>query len=187
MVDAALVGGVVFAGVVLGAFGRAMFPYLRKLKEQEDAEAARAEAGTIPEKPIKFQRKYYYSAIFSAVVSLFVGMTLYPGLVDSALKSQIQEIEITNGTARTDIVPVEETTTGFNIGDVGNTGLAGIFISSFLTAWGTNSIVNNIIATGAVTSSKVTPGPITKPTAEGTSTKPTTSPTTTTTTTHPKT
>jgi hypothetical protein len=174
MVDAAIVGGVVFAGVVLGAFGRAMFPYLRKLKEQEDAEAEHLERGTVPEKPIKFQRKYYYSAIFSAVVALFVGMTLYPGLVDSAMKSQIQEIEITNGTARTDVVPVEETSTGFNIGDVANTGLAGIFMSSFLTAWGTNSIINNIIATGAVTSSKVTPGPITKPAQEGTGDKTTT-------------
>lgn len=164
MVDAAIVGGVVFAGCVLGSFGRAMFPYLRKLKEQEDVEAAAAEAGTVPEKPIKFQRKYTYSAIFSAIVALFVGMTLYPGLVDSAMKSQVQEIEITNGTGNTDIVPINpEADQGFNIGDVANTGLAGIFMASFLTAWGTSSIVNNIIATGRTTSESVTPGPITKP------------------------
>jgi hypothetical protein len=163
MVDAAVVGGVVFAGVVLGSFGRAMFPYLRKLKDQEDIEAAAAEAGTIPEKPVKFQRKYTYSAIFSAIVALFVGMTLYPGLVDSAMKSQVQEIEITNGTATTDVVPVEPKDTGLNIGDVANTGLAGIFMAAFLTAWGTNSIVNNIIATGKTTSENITPGPVTKP------------------------
>ena len=163
MVDAAVVGGVVFAGCVLGSFGRAMFPYLRKLKDQEDVEAAHAEAGTIPEKPVKFQRKYTYSAIFSAIVALFVGMTLYPGLVDSAMKSQVQEIEITNGTATTDVVPVSDTDTGLNIGDVANTGLAGIFMAAFLTAWGTNSIVNNIIATGKTTSENITPGPLTKP------------------------
>jgi len=164
MVDAAVVGGVVFAGCILGAFGRAMFPYLRKLKEQEDVEAAHAEAGTIPEKPVKFQRKYTYSAIFSAIVALFIGMTLYPGLVDSAMKSQVQEIQIQNGTASTDIVPVDPTEAGpINIGEFANTGLAGIFMAAFLTAWGTNSIINNIIATGKTTSENIAPGPITKP------------------------
>jgi hypothetical protein len=165
MVDAAVVGGVVFAGCVLGSFGRAMFPYLRKLKDQEDTEAAAAEAGggTIPEKPVKFQRKYIYSAIFSAVLALFVGMTLYPGLVDSAMKSQVQEIQITNGTANTDVVPVQSTNTGLSVGEAANTGLAGIFMAAFLTAWGANSIVNNIIATGKTTSENVRPGPFTKP------------------------
>jgi hypothetical protein len=159
MVDAALVGAVVFAGCVLGAFGRAMFPYLRKLKDQEDTEAA---AGPTTEKPVKFQRKYVYSAVFSAIVSLIVGMTLFPTLVDSAVNSQVQEIEITNGTAATDVVPVDDAADA--PGTSGTTGLAGIFITAFLTAWGMNSITNNVISTGKETSENVQPAPVTKPT-----------------------
>lgn len=159
MVDATIVAAVVFAGCVLGAFGRAMFPYLRKLKEQEDAEAA---AGPATEKPIKFQRKYVYTAVFSAIVSLIVGMTLFPTLVDNAINSQVQEIEITNGTATTDTVPVTDAEDAPGTG--GTTGLAGIFMVAFLTAWGTNSIVNNIVATGKDTNENIQPGSITKPT-----------------------
>lgn len=159
MVDAAMVAAVVFAGVVLGAFGRAMFPYLRKLKEQEDADA---QAGPTTEKPVKFQRKYVYTSVFSAIVSLIVGMTLFPTLVDNAINSQVQEIEITNGTAATDVVPVTDAEDA--PGTTGTTGLAGIFMTAFLTAWGTNSIVNNIVATGKETSENVQPGSVTKPT-----------------------
>ena len=166
MIDGTVVSGVVFAGAVLGSFGRAMFPYLRKLKEQEDVEA---EAGATTEKPIKFQRKYVYSAVFSAIVSLIVGMTLFPGLVESAMTS-VQEIQITNGTATTETVEVTEGDEQPTTTQVVNTGLAGIFMTAFLTAWGTSSIVNNIIATGRDTSENVQPAPITKPGEGGTTT-----------------
>ena len=167
MVDANLVAAVVFGGCILGAFGRAMFPYLRKLKEEEDVEAETAK-GMIREKAVKFQRKYMYSAIFSVVVSLFVGMTLFPTLVDNAINSQVQEIAITNGTASTDTVPVTDADDAPGVS--GTTGLAGIFFSAFLTAWGMNSITNNIMATGKATSENIIPGSFMKPQKEGATT-----------------
>ena len=104
-----------------------MFPYLRKLKEEEDIEAESTK-GMIKEKAVKFQRKYLYSTIFSVIVSLFVGMTLFPTLVDNAINSQVQQIDITNGTARTDIVPVSDADDAPGVS--GTTGLAGIFFSA---------------------------------------------------------
>ena len=167
MVDANLVAAVVFGGCILGAFGRAMFPYLRKLKEEEDQAI-----GPTNEKAVKFQRKYMYSAIFSVVVSLFVGMTLFPTLVDNAINSQVQQIDITNGTARTDTVPVTDADDAPGVS--GTTGLAGIFFSAFLTAWGMNSITNNIMATGKATNENIIPGSFIKPQKEGDTTTSTT-------------
>jgi len=69
-VDPNTVEIVVLIASSLGAFGRAMFPYLRKLKEEAEAN-----------KPVKFEAKYVISAIFSAVVASIVGLTLFPSLV----------------------------------------------------------------------------------------------------------
>src|SRR4029453_19667161 len=80
--------------------------------------------------------------------------------------------------SNTDVVPVEPKDTGFNIGEAGNTGLAGIFMAAFLTAWGTNSIVNKIIAPGKTTSENVRPGPLTKPQLPAKTEEPTPAPAT---------
>ena len=67
MVDANLVAAVVFGGCILGAFGRAMFPYLRKLKEEEDVEAETAKGlikrkgSQVPEKVSVFNYFLGYS------------------------------------------------------------------------------------------------------------------------------
>lgn len=115
MVEVVIVNAVVFGGSVMGGFARAFFPYLRKLKEQEDLEGE-------GEKPIRFQRKYVYTSIFSVILALIVGMTLYPSLIK-------------------DIDPA----------GLSDAALAGIFMSSFLAAWGANDIINNVVATGRQT------------------------------------
>ena len=149
MVDASIVAGVVFAGVVLGSFGRAMFPYLRKLKEEEDTQVGGRE------QPIKFQRKYVYTAVFSAIVSLILGMTLFPALFQSATDGLGEGTLIVNGTQITE-EDVDRKTDDF-------TPLAGIFMSAFLTAWGSSSIINNIIATGKSTNESIQPGSLRRP------------------------
>ena len=97
-----------------------------------------------------------------------MGFTLFPGLVESALNTEVQQIQITNGTASTEVLAVDENGENGNgitglVTESANTGLAGIFMSTFLTAWGANSIVNNIIATGKESPGNVQPGSLRHP------------------------
>jgi hypothetical protein len=136
MVDEIIVNAIVFGGSVMGGFARAMFPYLRKLKEIEDKQE------TGEEQPIKFQRKYLYTSIFSVVLALFIGMTLYSGLLSD-----------------------------INVDEVTEASLAGIFMASLLAAWGANDVFNQILSTGTPTSTKIEPAPMFKPKeGEGTTT-----------------
>jgi len=74
MVDGNLVSAVVIVAALLGAFGRAMLPYLRKLKEQEEAE----NAGTA--QPIKFKQRYLYTIVFALITAAAISLTAFPQL-----------------------------------------------------------------------------------------------------------
>jgi drug/metabolite transporter (DMT)-like permease len=69
-----MIAVIVFSASVLGALGRALLPYLRKLKEA-------AEAGVEPE---PFAKKYVFSAVFAGVVSTIVGILLFPTIIANA-------------------------------------------------------------------------------------------------------
>ena len=74
MVDANLISGVVIIGALLGAFGRAMLPYMRKLKEQEEME----NAGSQP--PVKFKQRYVWTIVFALVTAMVISLTAFPQL-----------------------------------------------------------------------------------------------------------
>src|SRR5437899_2758225 len=61
---------IVFGGIVVGAFGRMMLPYLQKLKEAENNDT----------EPPKFQHKYIFTMIYSLALSLIAGLTLFPAI-----------------------------------------------------------------------------------------------------------
>lgn len=74
MVDANLISAVVIIGALLGAFGRAMLPYLRKLKEQEESE----NAGTAM--PVKFKQRYVWTMAFALITAAAISLTAFPQL-----------------------------------------------------------------------------------------------------------
>jgi hypothetical protein len=83
----------VFAGTVIGAFGRTMLPYIQKLKEQEENEGD-------PKRPPMFQKKYIFTMLYSLAISLGVSMTLFPTLLPNiAPTSSFASIMIISGLA----------------------------------------------------------------------------------------
>jgi uncharacterized membrane protein YadS len=71
MVSPEVVSLVVYAGSVVGSLARAIIPYLRKLKEAEEAGVDAPQ----------FQKRYVFTAVLAVVLSSVVGVLLYPTLV----------------------------------------------------------------------------------------------------------
>lgn len=61
---------VVLAACIAAGLGRALLPYIRKLKDAEETGSE-----------IEFSRKYIFTTVYAVVISMIVGLLAYPAII----------------------------------------------------------------------------------------------------------